>query len=66
MNTSDHTSSNPETHTPGRAEYPGMFNHMFLGPDTRSLEERCEADRKERARRTGRRSKDWWLKSTLA
>lgn len=46
-----------------RAEYPGMFAHMLLGPDLRTPEERLEAERKEHARRNGRRAKDWWLKT---
>lgn len=36
--------------------------HLFLGPDTRTPEERAEAQRRENARRKGRRVKDWWKK----
>jgi hypothetical protein len=65
MNTDDTTRSGTTT-ARGRAERPGMFAHLSLGPDPRSPEEQLEAERKEGARRTGRRSKDWWLKSTQA
>lgn len=37
------------------------FGHLLL-KDTRSPEEKAEAQLKENARRKGRRTKDWFLK----
>lgn len=54
------TTTHHDTTTHGRAERAGMFNHMCFVPDRRSPEEQQEAQRKERARRTGRGRKDWW------
>jgi hypothetical protein len=46
---------------PKKATLGPGWDHLFL-QDKRSPEEKAAADRKEWARRHGRRTKDWWKK----
>lgn len=54
------TTTDQDTTTHGRAERPGMFGHLLPGVDPRTPEEQAEAQRKERARRTGKGRNSWW------
>jgi hypothetical protein len=55
-----HDHSTPNEPPNRRAERPEMFGHLFMGPDQRSPLEQREAERRERARRTGKGRRDWW------
>ena len=52
--------SPPDEPSRARAERPEMFGHLFMGPDQRSPLEQREAERRERARRTGKGRTNWW------